>query len=36
MLKYYGMTDLGARDLQREIPNPSFIYPPGLYALANA
>jgi hypothetical protein len=36
MLAYYGITILGACDLQREIPNPTFNYPPGLYGLANA
>jgi hypothetical protein len=36
MLEYYGITIPGVRDLQREIPNPTFNYPPGLYALANA
>jgi hypothetical protein len=33
MLDYYGITIPGARDLQREIPNPTRNYPPGLYAL---
>jgi hypothetical protein len=32
----YEITIPGARDLQREIPNPTFNYPSGLYALANA
>jgi hypothetical protein len=36
MLEYYGITIPGARYLQREIPNPTFNYPPGLYALMNA
>jgi hypothetical protein len=36
MLEYYGITVPGAHDLQREIPNPTFNYPPGLYALVNA
>jgi hypothetical protein len=36
MLAYYGITVLGARDLQREIPNPTFNYPSGFYALVNA
>jgi hypothetical protein len=35
MLEYYRITISGARDLQREIPNPTLNYPPGLYALAN-
>jgi hypothetical protein len=35
MLEYCGITIPGARDLQREIPNPTVKYPPGLYALAN-
>jgi hypothetical protein len=36
MLEYNGITIREARDLQREIPNPTFNYPPGLYALAYA
>jgi ribonuclease D len=36
MLEYYGITVPGARDLQRQIPNWTFNYPPGLYATANA
>jgi hypothetical protein len=36
MLEYYGITIPGTRDLQRKIPNPTFNYPLGLYALANA
>jgi hypothetical protein len=36
MLEYYGITIHGAHDLQREIPNPTRNYPPGLYDLANA
>jgi hypothetical protein len=36
MLEYYGITIPRARDIKREIPNPTFNYPPGLYALANA
>jgi hypothetical protein len=35
MLKYYGITIPGARDLQREILNPHFNYPPGLCVLVN-
>jgi hypothetical protein len=30
MLEYYGITIPWVRDLQREIPNPTFNYPPGL------
>jgi hypothetical protein len=36
MLEYSGITVPGARKLKREIPNPTFNYPPGLYAVANA
>jgi ribonuclease D len=36
MLEYYGITIPGVRDLRREIPNPTFNYPPGLYALVNS
>jgi hypothetical protein len=36
MLEYYGITIHGARDLQREIPNPTRNYPPGLNDPANA
>jgi hypothetical protein len=36
MLEYYGITILGARDLQLEILNPTRNYPLGLYDLENA
>jgi hypothetical protein len=36
MLAYYEITVPRARDLQKEIPNPTFNYPIGLYALENA
>jgi hypothetical protein len=36
MMEYYGITIPEARDLQREMPNPTLNYPPPLYTLANA
>jgi hypothetical protein len=36
VLEYYGITIHGAHDLQKEIPNPTRNYPPGLYDLLNA
>jgi hypothetical protein len=36
MLEYYGITIHGARDLQRDISNPTHNYLPGLYDMVNA
>jgi hypothetical protein len=35
ILEYYGITIHGARDLQKEIPNPTRNYPLALYDLSN-